>query len=156
MYKKRLMYEKKQNSKVQERFYIQPLDGDIYTWHFTILGCPDSPYEKGVYHGYFKIPADYPMSPPDIYFMNQSGRFHTNKKICLNITSYHKEQWNPAWTLRTMMHALGTQFLVEDGAIGSLRNSKEIRQELALKSTNHICSHCGKIDKIGDKIRTNK
>lgn len=42
------------------------------------------------------------MSPPDIYFMTENGRYQTNKKICLNITSYHKESWSPAWTLRTM------------------------------------------------------
>ena len=62
-----------------------------------------SPYEGGLYHGYFEIPHDYPMSPPNIYFMNESGRYLPNKKVCMNITSYHKEEWSPAWCLRTML-----------------------------------------------------
>ena len=48
------------------------------------------------------------MSPPDIYFLNvlvlrdpnvkENGRFEINKKICLTITSFHKEEWSPSWT----------------------------------------------------------
>ena len=89
----------------------RPLEKDLFEWHFTLKGAEGSDYESGLYHGYFQIPKDYPLAPPNIYFLNKSGRYEINKKICMNITSYHKEEWTPAWTLRTMMQAIGAHFI---------------------------------------------
>ena len=81
---------------------------NIFEWHFTLRGPTETPYEKGLYHGKIVLPSDFPMSPPDIYFLNvlvlcipnvkENGRFEINKKICLTITSFHKEEWSPSWT----------------------------------------------------------
>ena len=109
--KSRLTKERKDNIKGDPSFYIQPLKDDLFEWHFTLRGPKDTSYHKGLYHGYFQIPKDYPLAPPNIYFLNKSGRYQINKKICLNITSYHKEEWTPAWTLRTMMQALTAYFI---------------------------------------------
>lgn len=38
----------------------------------------------------------------------------------MSITSYHKEEWTPAWTMRTMMEAIIAHFVVEDKGIGSI------------------------------------
>ena len=107
----RLLKEKKVNKDGYENFYIQPLQSNLFEWHFTLKGAKGSSYEGGLYHGYFQIPKDYPLAPPNIYFLNKSGRYEINKKICMNITSYHKEEWTPAWTLRTMMQAIGAHFI---------------------------------------------
>ena len=58
-------------------------------WHFTILGMPDTPYEGGIYHGYFELPKEYPLKAPNLFYLNKSGRYDTNRKVCLTITSYH-------------------------------------------------------------------
>ena len=58
-------------------------------WHFTFRGLEDTDYEDGIYHGTIELDQDYPMKPPNIYFMNSNGRFETNTKICLNITKFH-------------------------------------------------------------------
>ena len=79
------------------------------------------------------------MSPPDIYFMNENGRYQTNKKICLTITSYHKESWSPAWTLRTMTAAIIAYFVTEDNGIGSIKNTPSKRKDLAKKSVDYKC-----------------
>lgn len=62
------------------------------------------------------LPSDFPMSPPDIYFytvqithvcyFQENGRFEVNKKICLTITSYHKEEWSPSWTSTSNLYSL--------------------------------------------------
>ena len=122
-YIKRLHKERDENAKGHKIFYIQPLKDNLYTWHFTIKGIEGTPYEGGIFHGYFEIPIDYPMSPPNIYFLNESGRYQTNTKICMSITSYHKEEWSPAWTMRTMMEAIIAHFAVEDNGIGSIKNT---------------------------------
>ena len=119
-YTKRLLKEKEDNAKGHGNFFIYPLPDDLYRWHFTIKGITGTQYEGGLYNGYFEVPFDYPMSPPNIYFLNQSGRYETNKKICMSITSYHKEEWSPAWSMRTMVEAIIAHFVVEDKGIGSI------------------------------------
>ena len=41
---KRLEKEKEENKKPGENFYVQPLENDMYKWHFTIKGVPNSPF----------------------------------------------------------------------------------------------------------------
>ena len=107
----RLLKEKKDNLKGFDNFYIQPLDNNLFCWHFTFKGQEGTDYEGGLYHGYFEIPNDYPLAPPNIFFLNENGRYKVNTKICMNITSHHKEEWTPAWTLRTMMQAIVAYFV---------------------------------------------
>ena len=41
----------------------------MFEWHFTIRGPTETPYENGIYHGKIILPSNWPMSPPDIYFL---------------------------------------------------------------------------------------
>ena len=128
----RLLKEKKVNANGYETFYIQPLPSNLYEWHFTMKGPKGSVYEGGLYHGYFQIPKDYPLAPPNIYFMNKSGRYEINKKICMNITSYHKEEWTPAWTLRTMMQAISAHFVGRESGQFNRSRGQRYRQSQRL------------------------
>ena len=148
LFRKRLLKEMKDNEKGFKEFYIKPINDKFSIWHFTMKGPEDTPYSKGYYHGYFTIPDDYPMSPPDLYFLTKNGRYETNKKICLTITSYHKETWSPAWNFQTMMRAIRSYFIVEDSGIGSIKRGKEEREELAKKSHDFKCSQCGSVSQI--------
>ena len=86
------------------------------------------------------------MKPPDVYFFNQSGRYSTNTKICLNVTSYHQESWTPAWGLRTIMEAFTTFFHMNGSGIGALFDSVEKRKQYAELSRSYECEVCGKVD----------
>ena len=151
-----------------------------FEWHFTLRGPTETPYEKGVYHGKIVLPSDFPMSPPDIYFftvqitvfcdLQENGRFEVNKKICLTITSFHKEEWSPSWTstrnpqsvsllVETIITAISSMFPVPTpGAIGSIETPDEEVRSLAQKvslfhransqSTTYKCPKCGEIRKI--------
>lgn len=142
---KRLTKEKIENQVPGRYFYIQPLPDDMQKWHFTFIGPEGTEYEGGIYHGYFDLPHDYPLSPPNIYYLNESGRYEPNKKICLTITSYHASEWTPLWSLRTMMEAANAYFIIDGEGIGSMKSSAEKRKELASKSRNFSCSHCGDV-----------
>lgn len=66
------------------------------------------------------------------------------KKICLNATGYHPDQWKPSWSVKTLLIALSTFMVTEgEGAVGSVDVPTEIRKELALKSRNYTCPVCG-------------
>ncbi|XP_010434860.1 PREDICTED: ubiquitin-conjugating enzyme E2 32 isoform X2 [Camelina sativa] len=67
--------------------------------------------------------------------LKPSGRFETNTKICLSISDYHPEHWQPSWSVRTALVAL-IAFMPSNpnGALGSVDYPKEERRSLATKS----------------------
>lgn len=77
-------------------------------------------------------------------FITASGRFQVNTKICLTVTGFHPEHWQPAWGVRTMLLAIRDHFTVEDkGAIGYVGFSREDRMQLAAVSRTAACRACG-------------
>ncbi|BGP22589.1 ubiquitin-conjugating enzyme E2 J1 [Rhodotorula toruloides] len=124
-------------------FAAAPLEDDLFSWHFTIRG-PGGDYEGGLYHGKMVLPSEYPFKPPEIYMLTPSGRFEVNKKICLSISSFHPETWQPSWGVRTALLALMAFFDTEPkGAVGSLDASPAERQRLAKASQLYKCPTCG-------------
>ena len=45
---KRLMQEAKELREATEQYHAQPLDDNLYEWHFTIRGAPDADFADGV------------------------------------------------------------------------------------------------------------
>jgi ubiquitin-conjugating enzyme E2 J1 len=128
-------------------FHAAPVsDSDLHEWHFTLLGPPGpSPYANGLYHGRITLPTNYPLKPPNFRFLTPSGRFETNREICLSISGFHEETWMPAWGVRTALTALRS-FMAEKGTagqVGGLEASKEVRERLARESGRWKCSQCG-------------
>jgi hypothetical protein len=70
------------------------------------MGANGTVYEGGFYHGQILLDQEYPMKPPRIIFLTESGRFEIGEPICLSITSHHKETWQPSWDIRLVMTAL--------------------------------------------------
>lgn len=140
---KRLMKEAQELKDPTELYAAQPLEDNIFEWHFTIRGPSDSDFDGGLYHGRILLPADYPMKPPSITFLTTNGRFKTNEKICLSISGHHPETWLPSWSIRTALLALiGFMPTFGDGALGSIEYTPEERKILAKKSVNFKCSIC--------------
>ncbi|KCV68340.1 ubiquitin-conjugating enzyme E2 J1 [Fonticula alba] len=119
---------------------------NLLDWHFTLRGPVDSPYAGGLYHGRILLPPQYPMEPPSIIFLTPSGRFEVNTKICLSVTTHHREDWQPAWDIRTVCLSMMSHMLSpSEGAIGALEVSAEERKLLAIKSHDFVCKECGRI-----------
>ena len=54
------------------------------------------------------------------------------KKICLSISAYHPEEWQPAWGVRLILEALISFMPTKgEGAIGALDLSADERKRLA-------------------------
>ncbi|KAJ6260501.1 Ubiquitin-conjugating enzyme [Drechslerella dactyloides] len=126
-------------------FAAYPLEHDLYEWHFTIRGPPaPSPYAGGFYHGRIMLSPQYPMRPPMFRFLTDSGRFEVNRDICLSISGFHEETWQPSWSIRLALTALRA-FMDTDpeGQVGGLDCTPEIRKDLAAKSVSYKCPDCG-------------
>jgi ubiquitin-conjugating enzyme E2 J1 len=108
---KRLMQEAKELHEPTEMYHAHPVEDNLFEWHFTVRGAPDTSFAGGIYHGRITLPAEYPMKPPSImlytvclfylYFLltlQPNGRFAINTKICLSISGYHPESWQPSWS----------------------------------------------------------
>lgn len=119
--------------------HLQTLRGfqeNLLEWHFVLHALPeDTPYSKGCYHGKVIFPPDYPYSPPAIFMMTPSGRLETDKRLCLSMTDFHPESWNPAWSVETILVGLLSFFISDkEEGFGSVKSSKEHRKLLADKS----------------------
>ncbi|KAK8724988.1 hypothetical protein OTU49_011019 [Cherax quadricarinatus] len=144
---KRLFREAKELHEATEEYFAQPLDDNLFEWHFTVRGPADSEFDGGIYHGRIIMPADYPMKPPNIIFLTPNGRFETNKKICLSISGHHPETWQPSWSIRTALLAIiGFMPTPANGTIGSLDYTASERAKLAKKSLEYECPQCGSIN----------
>ncbi|XP_022863252.1 ubiquitin-conjugating enzyme E2 32-like [Olea europaea var. sylvestris] len=133
---KRILQEvKEMHSNPSDDFMSLPLEENIFEWQFAIRGPQDSEFEGGIYHGRIQLPAEYPFKPPSFLLLTPNGRFETQTKICLSISSHHPEHWQPSWSVRTALVAL-IAFLPTNpnGALGSLDYPKEVRRSLAIKS----------------------
>ncbi|CAG8482919.1 12147_t:CDS:2 [Funneliformis mosseae] len=141
---KRLLQEARelQQDKCSD-YNAQPLEDNLFEWHFVIRGPDGTEFEGGRYHGRILLPSEYPFKPPNLMLMTPNGRFELNKKICLSITGYHPEYWLPAWGIRTvLLGLLGFMTTKSNGAIGGIDYSESERKILAQRSRNWKCITC--------------
>uniref|UniRef100_A0A915IAB8 Ubiquitin-conjugating enzyme E2 J2 n=1 Tax=Romanomermis culicivorax TaxID=13658 RepID=A0A915IAB8_ROMCU len=111
-----------------------PNRSNILEWHYVIEGPPDSPYHGGFYHGKLIFPSDYPFKPPSIYILTPNGRFKTNYRLCLSISDYHPDTWNPAWSVGTILTGLLSFMLESSETLGSLVTSDYEKRKMARES----------------------
>ena len=101
---RRILRELKELQKNPSKSWVAaPNDDNLFEWFFTVRGPAGSEFEGGLYHGRIVLPVNYPFAPPSIMLLNPSGRFEVNKKICLSMSNFHPELWQPAWGIRTML-----------------------------------------------------
>ena len=87
----------------------RPLDTNLLEWHF-VLSPKDGAYAGGEYHGRLEFPAEYPMAPPAFRIFTPSGRFEPGVRLCLSMSDYHPETWNPSWSVETMLVGLQVEY----------------------------------------------
>lgn len=121
-----------------ENYRAVPLEENMFEWHFSIRGPAGTDFEGGRYHGRIVLPAEYPFKPPSIVFLTPNGRWKTKEKICLSISNYHPEHWQPAWGVRTILEAI-ISFMTApgEGAIGAIEVPAEERKRLAKASLKY-------------------
>jgi len=111
-----------------------PSERNILEWHFLITGPTDTPYEGGQYHGTLMFTSEYPFKPPAIKMITPSGRFQPNTRLCLSMSDYHPDLWNPAWSVATILTGLLSFMTGDEDTTGSLRTSDESKKKFAKAS----------------------
>lgn len=106
----------------------------MLVWHYVLHDLPaEAPYLGGVYWGKLVFPKEYPLKPPSIYMLTPSGRFETNARLCLSMSDFHPESWNPSWRIESILLGLVSFMLdpAEPRTAGGIHASPSERRQLA-------------------------
>ncbi|XP_031640486.1 ubiquitin-conjugating enzyme E2 J2 isoform X2 [Contarinia nasturtii] len=115
----------------------EPLPWNILEWHYVINGPENSPYYGGMFHGSLVFTQQYPFKPPSIYMRTPNGRFQTNRRLCLSISDYHPDEWNPAWSVSSILTGLLSFMLEESSALGTMVTSRREKLQFAYDSLQY-------------------
>lgn len=122
------------NPLTNPKVYTTPLESNILEWHYVIEGHENSPYEGGFYWGKLVFPKEYPLKPPSVIMLTPNGRFTTGRRLCLSMSDFHPESWNPMWSVSTIITGL-ISFMVESSpTLGSIDTTVHKKKQLAKQS----------------------
>lgn len=116
------------------RILAVPNESNILEWHYVIEGSEGTPYHGGFYHGKLIFPKEYPLKPPSVIMLTPSGRFKPNRRLCLSMSDFHPESWNPMWSVSTILTGLYS-FMVETApTLGSIETTTSQKHKYAQDS----------------------
>lgn len=131
-------------------FWIDP--SNLKIWHFIITGLA-SPYTGGEYICRIEIGDNYPQMPPRFTMETPNGRFVPGKNMCINNFDSHPEQWNPKWTISSLIQAFICFFMSTCHRGHNVGNNiiavKAEKLAFAQKSHHHnLRNHLWLLDKV--------
>ena len=120
---------------------------DNLCWYCRIYDLGEAEHQYGEYIFNIKLSKKYPFEPPDFYILTPNARFSINTKICFSNSKFHKEEWSPIWTLKTLIMGFLSLFLEKETVgIGHLKPISLLeKQELALASKTFNQTHLSEI-----------
>eukprot|EP00522_Entomoneis_paludosa_P017132 CAMPEP_0172441954 /NCGR_PEP_ID=MMETSP1065-20121228/2454_1 /TAXON_ID=265537 /ORGANISM="Amphiprora paludosa, Strain CCMP125" /LENGTH=227 /DNA_ID=CAMNT_0013191587 /DNA_START=50 /DNA_END=736 /DNA_ORIENTATION=+ len=113
---------------------IAPNEANIREMHYVLEGNANTPYEGGVYHGKLLFPKEYPLKPPSVLMLTPNGRFQPNRRLCLSMSDFHPESWNPMWSVSTILTGLYSFMIENNPTLGSIETSSRKKRILAAQS----------------------
>ena len=100
-------------------------DGDLLEWFVLIQGARDTPYERGWYVMKIKFKPTYPFAAPAVSVLTPNGRFAENQSICMSMTEWHQESWNPAWSSQAIVTGFISFMSASEHTSGGVRTTDE-------------------------------
>lgn len=115
----------------------EPDESNILKWHYAIKGPSDTGFEGGIYVGKLVFPNEYPMKPPGIMMLTPSGRFKCNMRLCLSMSDYHPESWNPMWSVATIIQGVQSFMASDELTTGGIQSPVTEHKRLAAESMDY-------------------
>ena len=152
---KRLSKEYKDVQKNPDKLIEVRFDEDnMLNIYYLLTGSPDTPFEGGTYFGCIKVKENYPFAPPSIMMITPNGRFLENTRLCLSMSDFHPESWNPAWTAtRSIPMALLSFMNSDERSSGCVNTSDEAKKIYAKKSMEWNCQNLIFKRVFADKVK---
>jgi len=124
-----------------EHITAVPRETNILEWHYVIAAPKGSAFEGGFYHGTVTFPATYPFKPPSIQMLTPNGRFKIQTRLCLSMSDFHPETWNPLWSVGTILMGLFSFFLEDTPTHGSVVTNDAFKRKAAQESLAYNCQN---------------
>lgn len=121
--------------------FARPSPNNILEWYYVLEGSEGTPFSGGYYYGRITFPSEYPFKPPSISMTTPNGRFATDTKICLSMSDFHPESWNPMWSVSSILTGLLSFMMDKSPTTGSVSTSVEEKQCLAKASLAFNCKN---------------
>lgn len=140
---KRLQRELKalhKNPLSNPKIVAMPNESNILEWHYVLEVPTDdekSPYRGGFYHGKLIFPKEYPYKPPGVMMLTPNGRFKPNRRLCLSMSDFHPESWNPMWSISTILMGLCSFMNDNKPTTGSIETSVAAKKKFAAESLEY-------------------
>ncbi|XP_055335297.1 ubiquitin-conjugating enzyme E2 J2-like [Paramacrobiotus metropolitanus] len=111
-----------------------PKPNNLLEWYYVVRGPEQTPYEGGYYLGRLIFPVEYPFKPPSIMILTPNGRFAPNQRLCLSMSDFHPESWNPAWNVGTILCGLVSFMTGSQSTVGSINTTETEKRVFARAS----------------------
>ncbi|KAL7495749.1 hypothetical protein ACHAWT_004125 [Skeletonema menzelii] len=137
---KRLQRELKalhKNPLSNPKIVAMPNEKNILEWHYVLEAPsddPKSPYAGGIYHGKLIFPKEYPYKPPGVIMLTPNGRFKPNRRLCLSMSDFHPESWNPMWSISTILMGLYSFMMDTKPTTGAIETTTAAKRTFAADS----------------------
>lgn len=85
-----------------------------------------------------------------------NGRFETRRRLCLSISDYHPEEWNPAWGVSSILTGLLSFMLENSKALGTIETLHREKVKFAKQSLDFNLKDpmfCSLFPEICDEIK---
>ena len=112
----------------------EPDESNILKWFYGIRGPAGTAFEGGTYVGKLVFPPQYPMKPPSIYMLTPSGRFQINTKLCMSMSDFHPESWNPMWSVSSIIQGVQSFMASDELTTGGLKSPPSEHKKFAAVS----------------------
>jgi len=122
-----------------ESITTRPDEKNILEVHYVLEGSKGTPYEGGHYHGLLRFPPEYPLKPPSVLMYTPSGRFVPNRRLCLSMSDYHPESWNPMWSISTILTGLYSFMNDTSPTLGSIETLDSVKRKYSQQSLAANC-----------------
>ena len=122
------------------KIVAMPNESNILEWHYVLEGPaddPNSPYHGGIYHGKLVFTKEYPYKPPGVIMLTPNGRFKPNRRLCLSMSDFHPETWNPMWSISTILMGLYSFMLDDKPTTGSINTTTATKITFAKDSLEY-------------------
>ena len=73
--------------------------------------------------------------------LTPNGRFKPNRRLCLSMSDFHPESWNPMWSISTILMGLYSFMLDNKPTTGSIETTAAAKRQFAAESLAYNVKH---------------